>query len=135
GATAWSMAAFLAIGLWTVHQWSASEQAGQGDLRWYGLYQGLTILAGMLLLVLFSSRNGATPAISLVVVGNVAAKGLGLVDRQIYALGGIVSGHTLKHLAAGLAFLPLALLIRTIGKQRMVDDSLRPDLMSAGSGQ
>src|SRR5262249_52583918 len=106
GATAWSMAAFLAIGLWTVHQWSASEQAGQGDLRWYGLYQGLTILAGMLLLVLFPSRNGATPAIALVVVGNVAAKVLELLDRQIYALGGIVSGHTLKHLAAGLAFLP-----------------------------
>ena len=135
GETAWSISGLLAIGLWTVHQWSASEQAGQGDLRWYALYQGLTILAGALLLLLFPSRNGATPAFVLAVAGNVAAKVFELLDRPIYGLGGLVSGHTLKHLAAGLAFLPLALLIRRIGRQRMVDDSLRPDLMIAGSGR
>jgi hypothetical protein len=133
GATAWAITALLAIGLWTVHHWSVSEELGQGDLRWYALYQGLVILLGALLLVLFPSRNGATPAFVIAVAGNVAAKIFELLDKPIYALGGIVSGHTLKHLLAGLAFLPLAFLIRQIGNQRMVDDSLRPDLMTVGS--
>ncbi len=135
GTTAWAITALLAIGLWTVHHWSVSEELGQGDLRWYALYQGLIILVGALLLVLFPSRNGATPAFVIAVAGNIAAKVFELLDKPIYSLGGIVSGHTLKHLSAGLAFLPLAFLIRQIGKQRMVDDSLRPDLMTIGSGR
>lgn len=131
GASAWAITALLAIGLWTVHHWSVSEELGQGDLRWYALYQGLIILVGALLLVLFPSRNGATPAFMIAVAGNVAAKVFELLDKPLYSLGGIVSGHTLKHLSAGLAFLPLVFLIRQIGQQRMVDDSLRPDLVSA----
>jgi uncharacterized membrane protein len=39
GATAWVIAALIAIGLWTVHHWDAGEQAGRGDLRWYLLFQ------------------------------------------------------------------------------------------------
>jgi hypothetical protein len=135
GASAWAITALLAVGLWTVHHWSVSEELGQGDLRWYALYQGLAIIAGLLLLVLFPSRNGATPAFLIAVAGNVAAKIFELLDKPIFALGGIVSGHTLKHLSAGLAFLPLAFLIRRIGQQRMVDDSLRPDLVNAGSSR
>jgi hypothetical protein len=128
GATAWSVAALIAIGLWTVHHWTAT-----GDLRWYALYQGLTFVVAAMLLLLFPSRNGATPAIAIALLGNVAAKLFELLDQPIYALGGVVSGHTLKHLAAGLAFLPLVFLIRRIGRQRMVDDSKRPDLKAAGS--
>jgi hypothetical protein len=134
GATAWSVAALLAIGLWTVHHWTATEELGQGDLQWYGLYQGLIIIVVGLLVLLFPSRNGTTAAFVIAGAGNIAAKLFEFLDRPIYAAGGIVSGHTLKHLSAGLAFLPLALLLRRIGNQRMVDDSQRPDLMSIGSG-
>src|SRR5262249_6508426 len=112
GASAWSITALPAIALWALHHWSVSEELGHGDLRWYGLYQGLIILVGTLLLVLFPSRNGATPAFAIAVAGNVAAKIFELLDKPIFALGGIVSGHTLKHLSAGLAFLPLASLMR-----------------------
>src|SRR5438270_570216 len=132
GATAWSLTGLIAIGLWTVHQWSVSEQLGRGDLRWYALYEGLIICVGTMLLWLFPSRNGATPAFVIAIVGNLAAKVFELLDKPIYGLGGIVSGHTLKHLSAGLAFLPLAFLVRKIGKERMVDDSMRPDLAAAG---
>jgi hypothetical protein len=130
GGTAWSIAALIALGLWTVHHWSAV-----GDLRWYVLFQGLTFVVALLLLVLFPSRNGATPAVVAALAGNVAAKIFELLDRPIYSLGGIVSGHTLKHLSAGLAFLPLAFLIRRIGKQAMIDDSQRPDLTAARSAR
>jgi hypothetical protein len=135
GATAWSLAGLMTIGLWTVHEWSVSEQLGRGDLRWYALYQGLIFIVGALLLVLFPSRNGATPAFVVAGVGNIAAKLFELLDKPIYALGGIVSGHTLKHLSAGLAFLPLVFLVRRIGNQRMVEDTYRPDLASTRAGR
>lgn len=130
GATAWSVAALAALGLWTVHHWSAT-----GDLRWYALYQGLAFVFAALLLLLFPSRNHATPAIVIALLGNIAAKIFEMLDQPIYALGAIVSGHTLKHVSAGLAFVPLALLVRRIGNQRMVDDSTRPDLSSARSAR
>jgi len=135
GATAWSLAGLMTIGLWTVHEWSVTEQLGRGDLRWYALYQGLIFLVGALLVALFPSRNAATPAFVLAGVGNVAAKLFELLDKPIYALGGVVSGHTLKHLSAGLAFLPLVFLVRRIGNQRMVEDTYRPDLASTQAGR
>ena len=112
GRAVWTVAPLIATGLWTVYQWNASEAAGHGDLRWYSLYQGWIILTGALLLWMFPSRNQATPAFVIAVAGNVAAKLFELLDRPIYAPGGIVSGHTLKHLSAGLAFLPLVFLMR-----------------------
>jgi hypothetical protein len=133
GSTAWIVAALIATGLWTVHQWTVSEQLGRGDLRWYALYEGLIILASALLLLLFPSRNAATPVFVIAVVGNVMAKVFELLDKQIYVFGGIVSGHTLKHLCAGLSFLPLVFLIRRIAKKRLEDDSLRPELAATGS--
>jgi hypothetical protein len=135
GSTAWIVAALIATGLLTVHQWSVSEQLGRGDLRWYALYEGLIILAGALLLLLFPSRNAATPAFVIAVVGNVAAKLFELLDKPIYALDGIVSGHTLKHLCAGLSFLPLVFLIRWIARKQLEDDSLRPELAVTGSAR
>lgn len=134
GATSWVLAGLIAIGLWTVHQWSVSEQVGHGDLRWYALYECLIILTGALLLLFFRSRNGATPAFAIAVTGNVAAKLLELFDQRIYALGGIVSGHTLKHLCAGMAFLPLVFLIRKLVKASTASDAHRPGLISARSG-
>jgi hypothetical protein len=127
GAAAWSVLGLLAVGFWTVYQWVVSEQTGHSDLRWYALYQGLVILVGALLLLLFSSRNGATRAFVIAVAGNVLAKVFELLDKPIFALGGIVSGHTLKHISAGLAFLPLAFFVRQLGRERAVRPAVTPD--------
>lgn len=112
----WTLPVMMATGLGTVLYWAASEQRGHGDLRWYGLYQGLTMISGAGLLLLFPSRAGvalpATRALVIALAGNVAAKIFEFLDWPIYWLGGIVSGHTLKHLSAGLSFLPLMLLVR-----------------------
>jgi uncharacterized membrane protein len=136
GRTAWSVLLLLAVGLWTVYRWNATEQSGHGDLRWYALYQGLVILIGALLLALFASRNGLTQAFVIAVAGNVVAKVFELLDRPIFnALGGFVSGHTLKHLSAGLAFLPLAFAIQRIGKERTVHADAVADPAIAGSAR
>jgi len=128
GAIAWSIPFPLGIGLWTVHYWSAGEQLGHGDLRWYALYQGLVFVVSALLLWLFPSRNGATPAFAILFAGNFLAKIFELLDKPIYGMGGIVSGHTLKHLSAGLAFLPLVFLVRRISRERKVQRSAPPEL-------
>ena len=135
GKTGWVVAPLIATGLWTVFQWRASEAAGHGDLRWYALYEGLIILTGVLLLWMFPSRSRGTPAFVIAVVGNVLAKLFELLDRPIYALDGIVSGHTLKHLSAGLAFVPLVFLIRRMAMKKLSNDSLPADVISAGSAR
>ncbi|HLJ87121.1 MAG TPA: alkaline phytoceramidase [Candidatus Angelobacter sp.] len=109
----WFLPALLAVGLGSVIGWSMSEQHGHGDLRWYALYQGLTMIVGAALLVLFPSQQIGTREFVIAVIGNVAAKIFEALDKPIFLVGGVVSGHTLKHLSAGLGFLPLVFLILT----------------------
>ena len=100
----------LIAGIGSVVQWNWSEQKGQGDLRWYGLYQGLTIIVGLLLLFLFPSKTVGTREFVIAAMTNVAAKLFELADKPIFHLSGFISGHTLKHLSAGLGFIPLVIL-------------------------
>jgi hypothetical protein len=112
----WLLPAFVAVGTGSVLEWNWSEQAGHGDLRWYALYQGLVMVVGVLLMLLFPSRTLGTREFVIAAAGNVAAKVFELLDKPIYHLGGVVSGHSLKHLSAGLAFMPLALLLSARGR-------------------
>ncbi len=107
----WLLPVTLFLGTGSVLQWNWSEQQGHGDMRWYGLYQGLTFLIGAALLLLFVSRRIGTREFVIATIGNIAAKLLEVLDKPIYHLGGVVSGHTLKHLSAGLGFFPLVWLI------------------------
>lgn len=107
----WALPVLLALGIGSVIQWSISEQHGNGDLRWYALYQGLTIIFGTAMLLLFSSNSNNTRAFAVAVIGNIAAKLFELLDKPVYQIGGIVSGHTIKHLSAGLSFVPLVLFV------------------------
>jgi hypothetical protein len=72
------------------------------DLRPYAVAQFLPMLLIPLMLLLFPGRRPTR----LLLVG-VAIYGAGklaeLADGAMFALGGIVSGHTLKHLLAALA--------------------------------
>jgi Ceramidase len=107
----WTLPLLLGVGIGSVVHWNISEQQGHGDLRWYGLYQGLAILFGTAVLLLFPSRASNTREFTIAVIGNIAAKLFELLDKPIFALGGVVSGHTLKHLSAGLSFVPLVLFV------------------------
>ena len=116
--TIWFMPVLLVFGIGSVIQWSISEQHGNGDLRWCALYQGRTIIFGTAVLLLFRSRANNTSAFAIAVIGNLAAKLFELLDKPIYQIGGIVSGHTLKHLSAGLSFVPLVLFVyHRIGRE------------------
>lgn len=87
-------------GVGSVFWWFTSERAGDGDLRPYLLVQYYPLLAIPLVLALFPRRftlDGAwLGALGAYLLAKVAEIG----DREVFAVGGIVSGHTLKHLFA-----------------------------------
>ena len=73
-----------------------------GDMRWYGLLQLLFVAMVPVVLVLYPKGSLARGDLLLGVGCFVAARALHANDRAILEATG-VSGHTLKHLAAGVA--------------------------------
>lgn len=101
-AGAWLFPVLEVIGVASVLTWRAGELRGHGDLRFYAAVQVYAVL--ILLLTLFLPPKYTRGSDFAVVVGfYAAAKVLEESDRQVFALGHIVSGHTLKHLAAAAA--------------------------------
>jgi hypothetical protein len=103
----------LAIGIASVVYWHWTELHGSDDLRVYIEVQYLPILAMPLIAFLFPSRY--TNSLSLYAMFGlyILAKVFELLDAPIYDLGHLVSGHTLKHLAAGVAaYVILSMLVR-----------------------
>jgi len=97
----------LAVGAGTVLLWYVSERLGRGNLVPYAAYQGWSILVIVLLIALFPARRYSHGQL---LVWAAAWYGLAKVfestDLAVYkATGGILSGHTVKHLlAAGAVF-------------------------------
>ena len=93
------MPVLLFIGLSSVWQWRVSEVRGAGDLRFYAAVQFYSVV---FLLITFFLPSPYTRGRDLAIVAGfyVLAKILEALDRPILDLGHIVSGHTLKHLAA-----------------------------------
>jgi hypothetical protein len=98
----WLWPALLTVGILSVLQWHWSEQAGRGDLRFYAAVQVYAVLV-LLLMLFLPARYSRSSDLGVVVGLYVLAKLLESFDKQVFALGHIVSGHTLKHIAAGLA--------------------------------
>ena len=98
----WLFPVLQAAGVGSVLLWRAGELRGQGDLRFYASVQVYSILV-LLLVLLFPAKYTRGSDFAAVVGFYVLAKILEKADRQVFALGHIVSGHTLKHLAAAAA--------------------------------
>jgi hypothetical protein len=119
----------LGVGVYSIVRWHVTELRGSGDLRAYIDVQYVSLLAIPLLGVLFPSRYTRSNTVFVVFAVYLAAKMFELFDAQIYALGHLVSGHTLKHLTAAVgAYLILDMLRRrtttpqpsAVGKQMAV---------------
>jgi hypothetical protein len=95
----------LLAGAATVVYWRATERAGEGNVMPYGVLQGYAVVILLLLAFLHPSRYSRGSDIYWVFAGYVLAKLLETFDRQVYSLGHLASGHTLKHLAAAVAAL------------------------------
>jgi hypothetical protein len=95
----WLLPILLLTGVSSVYQWHGSELRGAGDLRFYAAVQAYSLL---ILLIALLLRPSYTRGSDLAIVAGfyILAKGLEALDKPIFELGHIVSGHTLKHLAA-----------------------------------
>jgi hypothetical protein len=98
----------LAIGIFSLLLWRWTD-----DLRLYAWAQFFPFLALVLILRLFPPKYTGTRYWVIAAALYALAKLLEFLDEKIYSLGSIVSGHTLKHLAAAAASLAILRLLQT----------------------
>ena len=92
----------LILGALSVIYWIWTENAGQGDLRFYGLIQYLPMASIPVILLCFKSKFSQPSAYWKLFLCYLAAKLFEHFDKEIFSALGIISGHTLKHLVAAL---------------------------------
>jgi len=93
----------MLAGAGSVLYWRWSLLRGAEDILPYAAVQYGAMVAVLLAVLLFPARytRGADLIVALAIYA--LAKVAEVLDRQIYALGEMVSGHTLKHVLAALA--------------------------------
>jgi hypothetical protein len=99
----YSLPILLFVGVGSVVLWWYSETRGVGDLRPYAAVQVYAVLV-LPVLLLLPARYTRSWDFAAIFAFYVLAKVFEMADRQIFSLDRhAVSGHTLKHLAAGAA--------------------------------
>ncbi len=99
---------FIALGVASVFVWGVSEAMGQGDLLLYLIVRLGTGAAIALLVILRQPRHTGTSWLVAALAIEIAMGVLERFDHEVFRLtGGLISGHSLKHVLAGvgLAFL------------------------------
>jgi hypothetical protein len=114
---AWLFLPLVLLGAVTVWYWHLSELWGRGDLRPYLLTQIYPVLAIPLILCLSPSRHTKTATLYTAFAWYAAAKLYEFLDKDLYAFGQILSGHTLKHLGAGVS---CYLILRWVRLRRLI---------------
>jgi hypothetical protein len=92
----------LLIGFASVEYWAWTEARGVGDLRPYALVQFLPMLMIPVILLRRQPFIGKARYFWWMIASYFAAKLFEFFDAEVYALGHIISGHSIKHIAAAL---------------------------------
>ncbi len=102
----------LLTGIASVWWWHFTEMAGYGDLRFYALVQFYPMVFIPFIIMLFPAKHKDFGAKYLwwVVISYAIAKLFERYDKEIFISTGIISGHSLKHLAATAATLFIAVM-------------------------
>ena len=94
----------VALGIASIIYWYWSELHLRGDLRFYVDVQFYPLMAIPLIAALFPSRYSKGGQVFTIILIYALAKAFELLDKPVYQLlGGVISGHTIKHLVAALA--------------------------------
>jgi Ceramidase len=99
----WLCGPMLAIGIASVLYWHSTEVHGASDLRLYGLVQFFPMIAIPVMMLLFPPQYTRNCDLSMILGWYALAIVFQLTDGPVYKWLGFVSGHTLKHLCAGIA--------------------------------
>jgi len=89
-------------GVLSIVYWHRSELAGNGDLRPYGLVQFLPMLLIPMILLMFEEKFTRVRAIWWFLGWYLVAKIFEILDEQVFESLALISGHSLKHLGAGI---------------------------------
>ena len=95
----------ILAGITSIIYWYMSEQNGHGDLRPYALIQFLPMLLCPLILLLFSSRYTRSYDIWWFLAWYLIAKICDYFDAELLNWLTVLSGHSLKHIAASIGCL------------------------------
>ena len=103
----------ILVGLSSVLVWRWFD-----DLRFYVWVQFIPLLVIPIVLLLFRKQQSQPVFLAAALGFYLLAKVLEFYDREIFAAtGGLVSGHSLKHVSASMACLALLLMLK--GRERM----------------
>lgn len=92
----------VCFGIFSVAYWWYTERQGHGDLRLYALVQYLPMLLIPLIVILFGNKTVPTRNLWYMMLAYLIAKFFEAGDQLIFQRTPFLSGHTLKHFAAGL---------------------------------
>src|SRR5262249_42789133 len=120
---------FEIVGVASVLYWRSSELRGHGDLRFYAAVQVYAVVI-LLLALLLPPKYTRGSDLAIIVGFYALAKIFEAADRQIFSVGHIVSGHTLKHLAAASAGYWI---LRMVKKKRIGPLGGNPPCLSVSS--
>jgi len=107
-----SLPFLILFGVGSVIYWDWSEQSGLGNLNYYIVVQLYSILAIILLSKYFFSRYTGGANIYVVIIVYAFAKFAEILDHEIYSLGKVISGHSVKHLLVGLAVFHIVVILQ-----------------------
>lgn len=114
-----SLGPLLIAGAASVIYWRWTERLGAGNVAPYGIVQGYAMVVLLILALVAPSRYTRGTDLWWIFFWYVLSKLLEIFDAGVFALGHVVSGHTLKHLAAcGSAFVACAMLMRRSPRAR-----------------
>jgi hypothetical protein len=95
----------LLLGLFSVVWWRLTDNNDGGDLRIYIIVQFLPLLLIPYILWVYPAKLEPNSYVWGLLGMYGLAKGFELLDEPIFQILGVISGHTLKHLAAALGVL------------------------------
>ena len=102
----------LAVGVLSVVYWHITERTGHGDLRPYGLVQFLPMVLIPLILLMFRSRFNGAVFLWAMLAAYVVSKITEYYDAELYTATGVLSGHSIKHIAAAIGTLFICIALR-----------------------
>jgi len=93
----------LLIGIASVEYWAWTETIGVGDLRPYAVVQFLPMMLLPVILLTYKPAIDSAKYFWIMLLFYVLAKLAEQLDESILAAGGLISGHSLKHMFAAMA--------------------------------
>lgn len=92
----------LLIGYASVEYWAFTESRGVGDLRPYAVVQFFPMVLILFFLLTRKPTIGAAKYYWIMLLFYVLAKVFEQLDTVVYAAGGLLSGHSIKHMFAAM---------------------------------